>query len=223
MQRPTSRRQRERATLALGAAAGAAATGFGVLARASARRETAEIDDAVLEHTAPEPGTTARTAAQALAPVGKWYTYVPAALAVASYLLAGSGSTRGRRRRPHQIPGAAAIIVSSGVAFALSKAFDRWLPQPPAPPGHADRQKPVFPSGHAFGPGSVALTAAYVLAREGQARSAIAMPIAAALPLLLAGGRMLDERHWASDVVGGYLGAIAVAGTCLAGYELSRR
>jgi membrane-associated phospholipid phosphatase len=33
---------------------------------------------------------------------------------------------------------------------------------------------------------------------------------------------MLDERHWLSDVLGGYLGGIAVAGACLAGYELLR-
>jgi membrane-associated phospholipid phosphatase len=232
LQRPTSRRARERRALALGATAAAAAAGFGTLARASARRDTAPLDDRILQNTAPHEDAPVRKAAHAAAPVGKWYTYVPAALAIAGYLLSDAGATRSRRgrlpfgarsRRGQRGPSAAAVALSSGLAFALSEAFDRWLPQPPAPPGHEDRDKPVFPSGHTFGPTAVGLTAAYVLAREGHARGAIAVPIAATLPLVLGGGRMLDERHWASDVVGGYLGGVAVAGACLAGYELGRR
>jgi hypothetical protein len=80
----------------------------------------------------------------------------------------------------------------------------------------------VFPSGHTFGPGTVALTAAYVLAREGLAPAAAALPTALALPLITAGGKLIEQKHWASDVAGGYLGALALAGAGAAAYERAR-
>jgi membrane-associated phospholipid phosphatase len=117
--------------------------------------------------------------------------------------------------------GAGAVMLAGTVATAMNPAFDHLLPQPPAPPGHP-RGKAVFPSGHAFGPGAVSLAAAYVLAREGIAPAGVAFPAAAAVPMLTAGPRMLVQKHWVSDVLGGYLGGIAVAAACLAGYEATR-
>ncbi|MBD0320656.1 MAG: phosphatase PAP2 family protein, partial [Gemmatimonadetes bacterium] len=100
-------------------------------------------------------------------------------------------------------------------------AFDRWLPQPPPPPGHPP-DRPVFPSGHAFGPGAVSLATAYVLAREGLAHPGVTFPVALAVPLVMSGARVLEEKHWASDVLGGYLGGIALSAGCLATYEVAR-
>lgn len=77
----------------------------------------------------------------------------------------------------------------------------------------------MFPSGHAFGPSAVSLASAYVLAREGFARPAVAFPVALMVPLVSAGGRMIEEKHWASDVLGGYLGGTAVAAACVSAYE----
>jgi hypothetical protein len=62
-----------------------------------------------------------------------------------------------------------------------------------------------------------------VLAREGRARGGVAIPAALAVPLVTAGGKLVQQRHWATDVLGGYLGAVAVAAACLTGYELTRR
>src|SRR5438132_72165 len=64
--------------------------------------------------------------------------------------------------------GAEAILFAGLGAALLSQVFDRVLPQPPAPPGHKHKRKPVFPSGHAFGPSSVGWTTAYVFSREGR-------------------------------------------------------
>lgn len=199
-----------------------AAAGFASLARAAARRETAQTDEKVRRHTAPAPTSAVRRTAHALAPLGKWYTYVPAALGIATYTLLAPRITPRRPGERDRRAGAAAITAASALAYGLSVAFDAWLPQPPAPPGHSDPNRPVFPSGHAFGTGAVSLTSAYVLARQGRARTGIAMPVAAALPLALAGTRLIDERHWASDILGGYLAAIAVSAACLAGYEVAR-
>lgn len=224
--RPTSRRARlavlASPAVALSAGAAVAAAGFGAVARVSARRESSEVDELVRQKLEKEPQHPIRRAARQVAPLGKWYAYIPAALALAAY------SQRARHtgfRRPSardRRAGSAAIVGAALLSYGLSKAADRWLPQPPAPPGHQRRNKPVFPSGHAFGPGAVALTAAYVLSRQGQVRPAAAVPIAATLPLVLAASRLVEERHWASDVVGGYLAAVAVAGGCSAVYESQR-
>ena len=112
-------------------------------------------------------------------------------------------------------------MASALLAAALGPVFDRVLPQPPSPKGNK-RRKPVFPSGHAFGPGAVSVTAAYVLVREGFVPLGAAVPLAIAIPVITAGGKLAEEKHWASDVLGGVLGAIALAGTCLALHEVAR-
>jgi membrane-associated phospholipid phosphatase len=165
-------------------------------------------------------GHPVREAAAAAAPVGKWWTYVPGALGASAYVLAARGE-EGERAGRSRMAGAGAVLLAGAVATVLNRQFDELLPQPPAPPGHP-RGKPVFPSGHAFGPGAVAFSAAYVMAREGLARPALAAPAALAVPLALAGSRMVVEKHWASDVLGGCLAGIAVAAACLAGYEAAR-
>jgi len=204
--------------LALGAVAAVAAAGFAALAAAVARRDTAPADHAVRRATAAKRDGAVHDAAESVKQVGKWYTYIPGATAAAVAVLAAPGEERGGR--PRRV-GAGAVLLTGTVATAMNPAFDRVLPQPPAPPGHPPN-KAVFPSGHAFGPGAVAFAAAYVLSREGIARPAIAFPVAAAVPMLTAGPRMLVQKHWASDVLGGYLGGICVAAACLAAYEATR-
>lgn len=224
--RPTSRRARLAAltaspALALSAGAAAAAAGFSAVARVSARRESSEVDELVRQKLEKAPQHPIRRAARQVAPLGKWYAYIPAALALAAYSQRARHTGFGRPSARDRRAGSAAIIGAALLSYGLGKAADRWLPQPPAPPGHR-RNKPVFPSGHAFGPGAVGLTAAYVLSRQGQVRPAAAVPIAATLPLVLAASRLVEERHWASDVLGGYLAAVAVAGGCTAAYESQR-
>ena len=214
----TNEKEAGRHALALAGVAAVAAAGFGRLALAAAHRETANVDDAVRRRTRAPRGHPARDAAEAASPVGKWWTYVPAALAASAWLLRVPGERDSRSRRA----GAGAVMLAGVVATALNPAFDEVLPQPPAPPGHRSRNKPVFPSGHAFGPGAVAFTAAYVVTREGIARPGTAAAVAAAVPLATAGGRVLAEKHWASDVLGGYLGALSLAAACAALYEVVR-
>jgi len=217
--REQERRQGRRRAVALGAVAGLAAAGFAALAAAVARRDTARVDDRVRKATAADPDGETAEAAESIKYVGKWYTYLPAAAAASAAVLVARGEERGGRSRR---AGAGALMLAGTVATALNPAFDRLLPQPPAPPGHPSRGKPVFPSGHAFGPGAVSLAAAYVLSREGIAPAAVLFPAALAVPAVTAGGRMLVQKHWASDVAGGLLGAVAVAALCLSAYEAAR-
>jgi membrane-associated phospholipid phosphatase len=217
---PTNRASNRRRALALAAISVIAGAGFGRLAAAVARRDTVQVDEAVHEATAVPDEHPVREAAAAIAPVGKKKTYVPAALCASACILAAPGRGEPGALRSRAI-GAVAMIAAAAAARGLNPAFDRWLPQPPPPPGHPP-DRPVFPSGHAFGPGALSLSTAYVLTREGLALPAIAYPVAMTIPLLMSGARVLEEKHWASDVLGGYLGGIALAAGCLAGYEALR-
>jgi membrane-associated phospholipid phosphatase len=226
--RPTSRAASRRRASALGGVAVASAAGFGAVAAASARRATAGTDETIRETLAAPARHPARRVAHAVAVPGKWWAYLPAALGVAAYVLRAPVPVGVRLRAPlgrhperSRAAGAGAVLLASGLAAALGPAFDRWLPQPPAPPGQPSRRKPVFPSGHALGPTAMAVTSAYVLTRESLAPSGAAWGAALAYLLVPAGGKLVEQRHWASDVLGGYLGGAAIAAGCLAAYELA--
>ena len=206
-----------RRALLLAGIALASAAGFGKLAAAVARRDTAAADEAVHEATAVPEESPVREAAATIAPAGKKRMYVPAALAASLGVLLAPGAREPGALRTRGA-GVGAMLLAASAARGLNPAFDRWLPQPPPPPGHPP-DRPVFPSGHAFGPGALSLATAYVLAREDIARPALTFPLALTIPFLLSGARVLEEKHWASDVVGGYLGGIALSAACLAGYE----
>ena len=217
----SEQRESRRRALALGAVSMGAGAGFGVLASAVARRDTAETDERVRRQTAAPAQHPARRAAEAISPLGKWWAYLPAVLAACLYVLAAPRS-QWRRGRSARKAGAGAMLLAGTTTAALGPVFDRWLPQPPAPPGHKSPRKPVFPSGHTIGPTAVSLTTAYVLSREGLARPEIAAPVALMVPLVTASGKILSQKHWASDVLGGYLGGTAVAAAWLGAYEAAR-
>ena len=65
-------------------------------------------------------------------------------------------------------------------------------------------------------------TTGYVAAREGLVRPGIAAPAAVAAPILIGLGRLVRERHLASDTVGGWLAGTAIAAGLAGGYELAR-
>ncbi len=113
------------------------------------------------------------------------------------------------------------MVAAATIAAGAARLFDDVLPQPPAPPGHRSRHKPVFPSGHAFGTGSVAMTAAYILEREGLILPGSAVALALGVPLLSAGGKLVEEKHWGSDVLGGLLAAVMLSSACVTAYELA--
>ena len=199
--------------LTIAAVAAASAGLFVLLTRAVSRRVTAEADAALLERIAPEDEQI-REAAEALHPIGKWWSYVPAAVAIAPVVI---GVGRGPLTR--RIAGACSIVSAALISAAVNPGFDQWLPQPDLPPGRRDKPKPSFPSGHTFGLGSLTITATYVLAREEILPSALLIPIAAAIPLAAGGARMLEEKHWPTDVIGGALVAITIAAVVLAVQE----
>lgn len=205
----------------IGAAAG---TAFGAVAVASARHETVATDNrlhgAMRERLDNRAGEAAEVVAPVIDPVGKWWVYTPVALGVAAAVLAAPGLTP-RTRRGRRV-GALAIAAVPAVATVLSPAFDRWLPQPPVGPRRRPVDHPVFPSGHAFRLSAVTLAAGYVVVREGLAPPAWTWPLAVAAPAIVGIGRLVREKHLASDVIGGWLAGAALAAMTAGAYELAR-
>lgn len=193
-------------------AAAASAAGFWLLARAVARRNTAPVDHQVHERITVDEDDPVRDVVEGVSPLGKWWTYVPLATVAAAFV-----AVKAER------PAGAAAIVSAAVAAALiNKRFDDLLDQPPAPPGRETPDHPVFPSGHTFGTSAVTLTAAYVLSREELVAPYVAFPAAMTLPLVSATARLMEEKHWVSDIAGGVLAATTLSAISLAVYEAVR-
>jgi membrane-associated phospholipid phosphatase len=201
------------AQVLLGTAALAAAS-FAALSVAVTRGKTSRLDQRAKRafHTARGNGSRHRrvaVAANATTPFGKWWGYVPPAM-VTAYRL----NRAGRHQAAITIAGSA--VASAVLPLVLDRISERRLP----PPERDDPSKQSYPSGHALQTSAMAIVSSYVTRRE----SIAAPPWAASFGLLsLATGlsRLVLDRHWLSDVLGGYLAGIAL-GTASAGlYELS--
>lgn len=193
------------------AAGVAAAAGFIGTAELVRRRATHATDHKVrrkVPHHATVETPEGRVIERAQK-LGKWWMQVPIS-ALASAVLWRSGHRRA----------GAAITLASASSALMANFFDEVLFHRPPPPGHPNPETPSFPSGHALQLAAVSLTAGYVLTRERLAPAAIAVPLALGIPLASSGTRLYQDRHWASDVLGGWVAAIALASWCSAGYEL---
>ena len=216
-------RARERATVLFGVSA-VAGVAFAAMAAASATRKTVRTDNrlhAKMRRTVKGSAREkARTAASPMDKVGKWWAYTPVALASAAVVLTTSPSMR-RGRRGRRI-GAVTLLMVPAVARAASKSLDRWLPQPRVGRRHRPTGHPVFPSGHALGVSAVAFTTGYVAVREGLARPRVVAPAAALAPVVVGLGRLVREKHLASDTLGGWLAGTAIAALHAGAYEVVR-
>lgn len=189
--------------------AAAAAAGFAAVSYRALRGKTSRLDriaqTAVHEHRS----EAARSAAKLSGPLGKWYTHLPAALSVGFRL-----ERAGRRR------GAIAVVASSIGAALLSRTLDRVLKHRLPPPERGEPWEQSYPSGHALET-ALAVTSGYVLIRERLATPWVGGPLS--LASLASGlGRLLLDRHWTSDLVGGYCAGISYGAACAGVYELSR-
>jgi len=196
----------------LGVVSAVAAASFAAVTWASASRATAHFDRTLAPRLALRPRSRGRKVAERLAPIGKWYAVVPAAV------VTGALVARATRRRA-----AGAAIIASASSALLAKAFDVLLPQPPVPESHRhEPRKAVFPSGHAMVGTAVSLTTAYVLSREQLASGAKVFPAAIVFSLGNPALKLAVRKHWPTDAIGGLAAGLAVAAACCAVYEAVR-
>lgn len=203
--------------LLLVTAAGAVA-GFGLLARAVAHRQTTGSDETFRDQvqstrtSVDEGGSSAigEGTATATGPLGKEWLHGPLALGLSAYLW-------------HRGAGAEALApaLASAAAELQSRLCDRY-PLRRVPPGHPHQGKPSFPSGHALESSAVGITAAYVLSRERIVDPIPAFGVAVGLSAASTAGRIYLDRHWLSDVLGGWLLGVATAAVCAVAYDAAK-
>lgn len=155
--------------------------------------------------------------AAAVAVVGKPRTVLLTGAALAYWLWHARESLYGL------VPLVAAIIAGVGQTV-LKRHFQRTRPPRAATEGTTE---PSFPSGHAAGTLAVYGTAPYLLERLALAAWWTTAPLALVVCLAVGLAQLYRERHWLSDLVGGYLlggaicllsiGAIAVLADAVAG------
>ena len=184
--------------------------GFVAVARAVADRRTRNGDARLRNVLQASRAPAGEALAEATNPLGKEWLHVPVAA-----LLSGSLWVRGGGRR------SALPLVASLAAEGASRVFDRVPPHRQPPPGQRSRQKPSFPSGHALETTAVALTTAYVVAREEVVPALPAFATAAVLAVASSAGRLYLDRHWISDSLGGALLGLSIASGCAAVYEVT--
>ncbi len=191
------------------------ALGFGLLSLAVAGGKTARFDKRAkrrlhgLRIDSSHPNAL-RNAALSTTPLGKWWAYLPPSLATA-------------RRLQRQGRTAAALTVAGTAVSAalLPLLLDRLLQRRSPPPERHEPSKQSYPSGHALQTSAMAVTTSYVLLRERLAPRWSVAPLGLA-SLAAGAGRLLLDRHWTSDVVGGYFAGVALGATSAGLYELQR-
>jgi membrane-associated phospholipid phosphatase len=189
--------------------------GFAVTSAAVARGLTTKLDrrakrrvDAARDDHGGR-GSTLRTAALATTPLGKWWGYVPPSLLTSLRLL-----------RQGRTAGAVTIAATAGVAALLPRVLDRAMQRRRPPFERREPWKQSYPSGHALQTSAMALTTGYVLYREGVGPRWTSAPLGIA-SFLAGAGRLLLDRHWSSDVIGGYFAGIALGAASAGLYELA--
>lgn len=191
------------------------ALGFGLVSLAVARGKTSRFDQRAkrrvhglrIDSSYPK---ALRSVALGTTPLGKWWAYLPPSLATARKL-----QRQGRTAAAATLAGTA---VSAGL---LALALDSVMKHRAPPPERHQRSNQSYPSGHALQTSAMAVATSYVLLREGLAPRWSVAPLGVA-SLAAGAGRLLLDRHWTSDVIGGYLAGVSLGATCAGIYERRR-
>lgn len=195
--------------LALGLASSTALLGLGAIVLGG---RTADFDGRVRAQFPRYRRSRTKRHAKSLGPLGKTWLHLPITGGVAAYLLL----------KKKGADSAVTVMTSALAASAVSDAFEKFLPRRHAPWGRFEFTEPSFPSGHALRASTVSLVTAYVLVRENVGNREIHVPVALSVPLSTALHALYFDRHWATDIIGGWLGAAALGSACAAGYEVAQ-
>ena len=194
---------------ALAILSGGSALGFSILTRRILAPRTI-LGDLAYRARLPRYGKRAKKVAVPFGYLGKEWPVLAIAAAVSSKLL--------KERRNE---GAMAIMSATLAAIGSSHLFDARLPQKTPPPGRRAPADPHYPSGHALHSTTLLGIAAWVLSREGLTRKRALGAASAVLAFGFGFDRLVQDRHWTSDVVGGWLAAISIASAAALLYERS--
>ncbi len=195
------------AVVAAGVAAGAAIA-LGAMSVRFADAPPTHFDESIQRHVL--KGTSKRLHALGLIMSGPGYPgfYFPATALLIALL----------RRRGAR--GTGALIVASVGGWAIHRFIKLFTHRrrPESMTGRSNELE-AFPSGHTSATTAIATTVAFVLARQQLASLPVATLIAVAIPMTIGAGRVLADEHWATDVIGGWIGGVGVAALAAIAFE----
>jgi undecaprenyl-diphosphatase len=191
------RRRTALATAALGAA-----TAAGLLARELDARRPARVDRRVRRAMQTPTMHRVRELLRPLFPLGLPGAFIPAA-----HLTARALERRGRAGGP-------AIVASAWLGWLGQRGFKLFYRRERPRRRGVRRRTDSYPSGHTAGITAVALSSAVVLGRRGVITRRAAWSLAVGAPLVMGAYRVIDDEHWTTDVVGGWLFGAAIALGC---------
>jgi membrane-associated phospholipid phosphatase len=122
--------------------------------------------------------------------------------------------------RRHGRPAAEALAIASIGGWATHR-FIKLFANRRRPRSMRGRKNEfeAFPSGHTTASTAIALTTAYILARQRIVPISTAVAIGTLIPLSVGSARVLADEHWTTDVVGGWIGGTGMAALAVLRFE----
>ncbi len=197
--RAGARRPRVASELAIAAAA---AGGFALLASALAREAPPSVDRWVRRRSRTP---ALRRASKVMAPL--FLVGLPGGYITIAYVLAHA--LRRRRRT-----GGPAIVTAAWAGWLVHRGAKLVLVRERPRKRGARRRMDSYPSGHTTGATALAVTVARILARHGIISGRRALALGLGAPVFMGIYRVLDDEHWATDVLGGWLLGSSIALVC---------
>ena len=195
-------------------ALGALTTGlFAKVGAVVARHRNTRIDMGVREWVVAHQEPAAVTAFTWVSNVGQPHWLYAAGLAGAGFLW-----SRGHRRVAMRC--VAVPLFAMGLYEGVKRVYARARP-----PGIGGMTEGAFsfPSAHSTASAAVCGTLAYIFWREGFIGRTTALTAAFGLPALIGISRLYLDRHWATDVLGGWSAGYLIAALSAGLYNRGRR
>ena len=129
-------------------------------------------------------------------------------------VVAGTAALVWHLHRTGRRDAAVAVGITPVIAAIAGESFSTFLSQRNPPDAgdapHGEVKEPSFPSGHTTGVTAEALAVAVILANEQLAPPQVLAALVA-WPLLVGITRVYRDRHWMSDILGGWTAGLTVA------------
>lgn len=134
---------------------------------------------------------------------------LPGGYITIAYVTASRLRRRGRAGGP-------AIVTAAWLGWLVHRGVKLvyYRERPPIP--GVRRRIDSYPSGHTTGVTALSVTSALVLRRRKLISDRTALAIGLGGPLVMGTYRLIDDEHWATDVIGGWMLGAAIALTCTA-------
>jgi membrane-associated phospholipid phosphatase len=185
---------------------------LGIISRAVKHEETTRVDEQVHETLQAHRSRPVDLLARPVTVLSLPLVVVAATAGLVSWL-----------KQQDRAEAAIAIGFAPVAAAALGQAFTMFFPQR-NPPDNQDGSsgqsaEASFPSGHTAGVTAEALSVGYILSRE-KLISPSVLALVLGWPLVVGAMRLYRDRHWASDILAGWIAGAGVAAASAVLYDI---